>query len=737
MKRAEWLTHGVGLVLVFFVLLLVWRGEVIMLPPYYETGMGLFREAEFLSATNFDYMALRYDEPVGNDGGAYCYMTSVLPTLVAVLMQTTPSPGIVFLICHLLWFLAGAIIAAGVSGLTRSQLGVPASIGLALAVITTPLLVVQVELMSMDVPMTALGILAVWALVRGRYGWSAVAGFAAFAAKPTGLIVTLASLIYLTLGLLVRRSDSAERRIILRGLCYHAVALTAEVGIYAWGGIHNRLQRIGFIESFIYHFWIICPDVSVLILMVAVGGVVFAIREVVRCRQKGQGVIVSLAESAWTTEAVLLMAVMIVCALLAAMILYAGVFVIRYLTLVIPFLFMAASLLIFRWRIAIWIVVIPYAWAAFNVMNAYGWAFPEHPSDLRHCSILERSREYLPDLRASIEAMKAIELQAGSDPVVAGYPFNYYLSFPSLGYVEKPLAGYAAMPLPGTQFQEADALLTDLPSQVVAVSINNPSHRQGQITISPPEFADEILYEDPLPSPLTVYRTSAMGASGEETTQEIIHRFYAGTDAVNLTGMLRVQRSWRLVNRGRIDLAIQLLKTSIENDPDDLDLRLELAELLIIDGKYEESLEQSGAAIARSHSKNLAAFAQAQYYVGLVALAQGRVEEAEQSLNRTLGLLPNHTQALYQMGICQLTRRDLSQASPFLQRVIELDPRHSEAHFHLALIAIAWGDIATGEAHLRRVLEIYPGHNQARAKLAELQSQRQQPSAYAPTRSIE
>src|SRR5579884_1039643 len=57
-----------------FATLAIWRYEVLWLPPYYETAMGLFREADFLAATDFDYLRLRFHEPPGNVGGAYAYM---------------------------------------------------------------------------------------------------------------------------------------------------------------------------------------------------------------------------------------------------------------------------------------------------------------------------------------------------------------------------------------------------------------------------------------------------------------------------------------------------------------------------------------------------------------------------------------------------------------------------------------------------------------------------------------
>jgi len=95
--------------LVITIGLTVWRFEVIDSPPYWDFGQGLWHEANYLAETNFDYQRLWYEEKRIWEGGADCYRTSILPTVVAVLMKIGPPPfaQIAF---HLLTFACTAAI---------------------------------------------------------------------------------------------------------------------------------------------------------------------------------------------------------------------------------------------------------------------------------------------------------------------------------------------------------------------------------------------------------------------------------------------------------------------------------------------------------------------------------------------------------------------------------------------------------------------------------------------------
>ena len=79
-----------------FLLLLVVRWEIVDSPPFFDYALGLWREAEFLARTNFNYYSLRYECAIGisEEGGPRCYLITVVPGLTAVLMRLFPGSNL-------------------------------------------------------------------------------------------------------------------------------------------------------------------------------------------------------------------------------------------------------------------------------------------------------------------------------------------------------------------------------------------------------------------------------------------------------------------------------------------------------------------------------------------------------------------------------------------------------------------------------------------------------------------
>lgn len=61
-------------------------------------------------------------------------------------------------------------------------------------------------------------------------------------------------------------------------------------------------------------------------------------------------------------------------------------------------------------------------------------------SHRRSGEYLERSREYIADLRSNVEICKNLEQDASLRPIVAKWPFVQMITMPELGYVNKPMA---------------------------------------------------------------------------------------------------------------------------------------------------------------------------------------------------------------------------------------------------------------------------------------------------------
>ncbi|MGD9647071.1 MAG: tetratricopeptide repeat protein [Pirellulales bacterium] len=732
--------------------LVAWRFEVLALPPYYETAMGLFREADYLAETGFDYQKLR-NEPDGNEGGPHVYMTSILPTLLALLMLASPSPTVTALVAHAFSFAAAATLAVLLAWLVGRRSDAWFGAAVAAAAITTPLAITQVELIGIDVPMTACALAAVAAVSVGRFRLAAVACLAAFFMKPTGLIASVAIISYLAIAWLVDRltgvdagarratpqprppatttaakNDAgarAPRRALFSGLIWNVVAMALAIGIYTWGGIHSRLMRVSFTGSWIAHAWRVCPDLLVLAGLALVLCVGVAIYAAVVARRSKAGWRVALGEFL-TRNSVLYLSALIVIGDLAAMRLYAGVFVIRYVLLGVPFLYLLLAAIVYRPSWGRWNLLLPVALVALNVYNADGRLFPDAGGHARHCAPLERSREYLADHRSHIAAMHYLAAQAGDTPILAGYPFNYYLAFPRMGYVAAPRSGYAAMPLLGTRFRSVYDLYRDQPRQLVIISVDNPSHRIGSVYTPPPAPGDRIVYDDHQPSPLLIYEKNLAPLAAQPGGLEawyLENLWGGGID--RLPSRVWQMRAEELVAVGRADLAVRLLEQRVAAAADDSASRVQLAQLYMAAGRTAEVQQLARQLISSDQARREAPslLAHAHLLLGLTLIQGRRLDAARSELNAALGFDPSVVEARVNLGVCDLLGGNLAGAERQFQAVLAEQPDHVGALYHLGLIWAAQGRVAEAEHAFERVAAADPRHFDARQQLAERRRQ--------------
>ncbi|MBX7072866.1 MAG: tetratricopeptide repeat protein [Pirellulales bacterium] len=708
--------------------LLLWRGEVLPLPPFYETAMGLFWEADFLAETNFDYTRLRLHEPAANDGGAFCYMTSAMPTVIAVLMKTLPTTA-VFVVTHLLSFLCAALIVAVLYELLTPRTDRWFAAVVCAAAITTPMAMAQVEMIGMDVPMAAFAMLALLAVTRERFSLAALAGACSFMMKPTGLIVGLTVIcllmLRLTTGWLVK-ADQEKRRALLIGLLVNLAVVVAAFAFYRWGGVHVRLRRMGFADSWWINVIHTCPDLLALAVVCLLAGAWGAWRGL-RQRRRAVGrrleTIVASAHQLATERPELVFSAILIVGDLAAMVLYTRVYVIRYMFVTVPLGYLLLGSLLYRpeWRRLL--IALPAAMVALNVYNADGRLLPQPLTNRRHCGLLERSREYLADLRSSMAAMQAIERESDGAPIVVGYPYSYYLARPNLGYVSRPLPCYGMMPLAKPNNKNPLDMFKDHPTRLVFVSAENPSHRYGPISAPSIDKGDRILYRDAIEPPLVVFEKDLSALKGNPRALDLwyIDRLWAVAPA-GVPPELWRERARHLAASGMPDYGIEMLEARLRRAPDDLSTRIELAETLIQNGQSDRALRQASEvvrqAIAQSQAAPLAAFAQGQYLMGLAYLQGGQIDAALPRFAEALQSAPDHAEALFQTGVCQLAENQNEQAIETFRRAVTIKPSHAQAHYHLGLALARVGQTELAMAAYEQALANDPNLLNALAAVA-------------------
>lgn len=762
----------VGAFLLATAAITLWRWEIVDSPPYFETAMGVFREANFLVDSGFDYGRLR-QETWGNDGGPYVYMTSVAPTLLALVMRSAPSPRATLIVFHVAALAAaGALMVLVYANLYRhcGRLGAGLT---SVALVTTPLCHVQIDIVGLDFPMTVWALVAVWAVARERYDAAAVATLAAFFVKATGLVVAASVIAWIVLRLVAgpavptaAASDFYRRH--LRGLLANLIAFSLAWGVHHWSGVSDRLGEIYFGESFLRNAAYLCPDVLAILVLTLVVGSGLAVHEAVRLYrvqlasagsmhwlQRGRSVLASMLAQ----NPVPWFAMLVLFAALLAIVLVARVFVIRYMFLPLVMLYLLwGSILLARpsWRrmgVAVLCLVI-----GINLVNAHGAFFPPLPGNRRHCSTLERSREYLADHRSNIEAINEYLSRAGDTPLVAGHPFVTLLSFPRMGYVDEPPIGYALMPLVAPNMREVTDLFSDRPRSLVFFQVENPSHLFGRLTPPALEPGDEVLYRDRLESPLIVYRRQLPDPSTPEYDVWLVENLWFNAETLGRSPGTIERRIAALESAGRPDLAAHLARLMIREQPELFQPRFELARLLMDLGQFDPAaaecrtvLEQAGSEpgmamwragahyrlgeiLLRTGRKNDAAdefrvalsespqFGQAALQLAAIHLEQGQGDEAQHYVSRALEAEPRMAEAHNLQGVLYFQRGRLSAAAQCFAQAVALRPTFAEPHVNLAVILNDQGERQRAIDHLRRALDLRPDNTEARQLLHRLEA---------------
>ncbi|MDY0088007.1 MAG: tetratricopeptide repeat protein [Coriobacteriia bacterium] len=151
--------------------------------------------------------------------------------------------------------------------------------------------------------------------------------------------------------------------------------------------------------------------------------------------------------------------------------------------------------------------------------------------------------------------------------------------------------------------------------------------------------------------------------------------------------------------------AIENLIAAVEKDPQDIGLRLTLAEAFAADGRLRESIEQFNAALEiEPDSPN------ALSGLALIAMHQGEWDTAEQYWRRAItelsggqySLLDQRLErALYQLGVTLIERGQYEEAVQYLTEALRIRRSSADTHY---MLAYAYRELGSETNH-RRYLE--------------------------------
>jgi len=713
-----------------FLALVVVRWEIVASPPYYDFALGVFTEANFLVDSGFDYLRLANSEPTGNDGGPRVYLISALPTILACMMKLAPSTRMVLVVCHLFSFACASVLIVTLYALLRSLAGTAAALTAVAIMATSPLFSTQVDMLGIDLPMTTAAVVMIYLASRRRLLLASLAATAAFACKPSGLIVTAALLGYdfCLLGALAWRSGLRDRTLLttVAAIVWTIALLFAQLLIYRWSNLGDRLEDLARASGYLGAVLSLCPDQCVVMVLATVGTLV-AVARGLMCRWRPDVGSARPEDPQAIARALLLVAAwLVVAATMTSIVVYVRVYSVRYLLLALPFLYAILAVTVLRHLNSRALSVVAALAVALNLANWNGYFFPTVNVFRRHCSALERSHEYLADHRSNIAAMRELESKYADDAIVAGFPFPYFLSYPRLGYVSRPLHGYSINPFAGAAFPQVARLFDNPPARLTLIRVDNPNYVSGAVELPPPAVGDEILYDDRQAAPLVVYRRQLPAASDDSSRARsnwLLEQLWLGTsgDSRSTAGLL-LRAQWL----GKYHPAEALELLSKANVPDKLEVRLLRGQLLLQTNRAREAVETLYAAAHQYPTDP-----DVQLRLGEAYVAAGDINQARRAFEETARLNAQSATAWLRLGILSLQSGQSAEAVGQLRRAITIAPLDPISHNALGVALANRGDWQAARAAFLRAVELDPHLREARQNLAE--ADRMLRSATPPT----
>jgi tetratricopeptide (TPR) repeat protein len=511
----------VSFCLVLALIVLV-RWEVVDSPPFFDFAIGIWREAEYLARTGFDYYSLRYEcEPgVSDIGGPRCYMVSIVPTLLGLAYRLCPAHSVPIVVYHLAVFASAAWMFVSLVDLLKPRLGGVPSLMAASALITTPILCVQIDMVGFEIFLAAAAVSWMRSNAQETWGWSLLVSGLAFSIKATGSLLTAALAAYLfglvTIELLLQRRWRGRE--LFWGVAA-SILLGIEQGILWWSGAIEQQQggRLPLTMA-----WIWFPDVILLLLLTVMAWfwLIAAGRGSGDPYQQVKRVLESIANS-WRDRPEIWSGAIVLVVLTGAI--STVRFIPRYAAFGVPFLYVLlpnglAHSLSRRATIGLFGVI-----TLLNVLNWNGQLFPDSKKGLeriaklpgslleREGSIRERSHEYLPNHRANLEATRAAAQHAGGRPIVTVLPYSAYLAYPELGVVNERANVYAFFPVGPEKIslvKSLDDFEKDRPAEYLVLrDVITFNFALAKAEVLPPTDDDEVLFthRSARPDELSVY----------------------------------------------------------------------------------------------------------------------------------------------------------------------------------------------------------------------------------------
>lgn len=554
-------------------IILFLRFDMIHDPPYWDAAMGAWGEANSIVENNFDVRHHFLHEPTWLEGGEAVYRVSLPVFALALGMVNLSTPHLI-VFTHLLSTVISSLLVVTYYGNMRGIIGNFPSILSTAALMTSPLLSSQIDMVGIDLPAILFGWIAITACANRKYTLSSVASLFAFHSKFSGIVYALSIFVFITLRLIARldRRYRSDLRETFWGFAINTGSLIVQGSVLFW--LVRRGPGGNFRVLSIIPYW--CPEITFFTIVAVIGFAIYIILD----RQRGEDIL-SVLNKLTNHHGIFFISLIVLFLLIAGLTRVSAIpryLIYGYLPLFALFtgvIFWRKDQVRFGKRILVAIVII-------NILNWQGLIYPSSEACGRwegfsagttahEGSFLERSRAFRKDLQDVRKAILAA--QKDGAPVVAGGAFANYLTSPRLGYVNTPVNGYLSDGLRDRyhSMKSPAALLHDLPREVVFIyCLTSLAESFPLVDMPKPEEKDEILYSSGGRWPIVVFKRKwDPSISNEELTYEIARRlwpvpnpFTDGPPSEVNTTRYRVEQFTKL---GRKDLARWIAAEALRN----------------------------------------------------------------------------------------------------------------------------------------------------------------------------
>jgi len=158
-----------------------------------------------------------------------------------------------------------------------------------------------------------------------------------------------------------------------------------------------------------------------------------------------------------------------------------------------------------------------------------------------------------------------------------------------------------------------------------------------------------------------------------------------------------------LLQKGRVDEAIQMCEKALELQPDFAEPHNNLANALLQKGRVDDALRHYQKALQIRPD-----LAVAHCNVGYILLQRGRVDDAMAYFQKAVDLRPEFVKARIDLAGVLLQKGRMDEAIIQLQAALELQPENAEAHSDLGNALLEKGDFGGAIAHLQKALAVQP-----------------------------